>query len=140
MRTEHRNKTTASLLSAFVGALGLHRFYLYGYKDIFGWGYLVGSAIYLIIYAASLVNGSLAMSVASLFPIPVFVAAIETFAIGLTDDAKWDQRHNTRSQAQSRSRWPLVVLLVLTLFILYTGFVASLARAVDLLYTGGSFG
>ncbi|MDO8300739.1 TM2 domain-containing protein [Lacisediminimonas sp.] len=140
MKANFKNKTIASLLSLFVGALGLHRFYLYGRKDVLAWVYVVTSVIYLMIFAVSLLNESLAMSVARLFPMPVFVAAIETLAIGLTDDRKWDKRHNTRSLIQSRSRWPLVVLLVLTLFITYTGFIASLARAIDLLYTGGSFG
>lgn len=140
MKAEHKNKTTASLLSVFVGALGLHRFYIYGWKDVFGWAYLIASAIYLIIFTASRVSESLATSVAILFPIPVFVAAIETLVIGLTDDAKWDQRHNTQSLTQSRSRGPLVFLLVVTLLVLYTAFIASLSRAIDLLYTGGAFG
>lgn len=140
MNAPYKNKTIASLLSAFVGALGLHRFYLYGRKDVFAWAYLVASVLYLINFAFSLQSGSLAASVARLFPIPVFVAAIETLVIGLTDDTKWNKRHNSRSLTQSRTKWPLVLLLVLTLLITYTGFIASLARAIDLIYTGGAFG
>jgi membrane associated rhomboid family serine protease len=135
-----KNKTIASFVCAFVGALGLHRFYLYGRKDVFGWVYLGASTLYLALLAASFQHESLAITVARLFPISVFVAAIETLVIGLTDDAKWDQRHNAQVLIQSRSRWPLILLMVLTLLITYTGFIASLARAIDLLYTGGSFG
>jgi hypothetical protein len=140
MNADHKNKTAVSLLSALGGAFGLHRFYLYGHKDIFGWIYLSMSSVYLAVAGASWSNPSLDARVAFLFPIPVFVAAIEALVIGLTDDAKWDRRHNVYSPDQTRSGWRLVVLLVLTLAITFTAFVAGMARAVDLLYTGGNFG
>lgn len=135
-----KRKTLACFLSVLGGALGLHRFYLYGLRDFAGWGYLAASILYLAVLLASFASGSLAFTVAALFPIPAFVSAIEGLAIGLTEDAKWDRKHNVHSPHISNSGWPLAVLLVLTLAITFTGFVASMARATDLLFTGGSFG
>lgn len=140
MNADYKSKTAVSLLSALVGSLGLHRFYLYGYRDIFGWIYLSASSLYLAVAAVSLSSSSLGVRVALLFPIPVFVSAIEALVIGLTDDTKWDKRHNGSIPNRTQSGWRLVVLLVLTLAITFTAFVAGMARAVDLLYTGGSFG
>ena len=88
----------------------------------------------------SFATESVAAGVAALFPIPMFAAAIEALVIGLTDDGKWDGQHNRNSLERSRSGWPLAVLLVLTLGIAFTGLVACMARATDLLHTGGSFG
>lgn len=140
MNTSHKSKSLACLLCALGGALGLHRFYLYGFRNIAGWFYLGATGIYLGILGLSLATGSIPAAVAALFPIPMFAAAIETLTIGLTEDGKWDARHNAHSLNRSRSAWPLAVLLVLTLGISFTGLVASMARATDLLYTGGSFG
>ncbi len=140
MNAAHKNKTLSCLLSVTGGALGLHRFYLYGWRAVSGWIYLGASAAYLILLVSFWGRGSLAANVAMLFPVPVFVAAIEALCIGLTDDEKWDQQHNKRAQDRSQSRWPLAVILVLTLFCGFTGLVASMARATDLMLTGGSFG
>lgn len=140
MNRGHKRKTLACFLSVLGGSLGLHRFYLYGQHDSAGWGYLAASILYLTIVLASFASGSFAFTVAALFPVPVFVSAIEGLTIGLTEDAKWDGKHNLHSPHISNSRWPLAVLLVLTLAITFAGFVASMARATDLLLTGGSFG
>jgi hypothetical protein len=140
MNFVHKNKTLSCLLSVLGGSLGIHRFYLYGRRDVFGWVYFAASIIYLIMLAAFWGKDSLAANVALLFPIPVFVAAIEALSIGLTDDEKWDRRHNVQSFDRSKSRWPLAVILVLTLFSGFTALVACMARATDLLLTGGSFG
>lgn len=140
MSITHKSKTLSCFLSLLGGSLGLHRFYLHGQRDTGGWIYLGASALYLLLLSASYATGSPALAVATLFPVPVFVAAIETLVIGLTDDAKWDARHNLYSQRRSKSGWPLAVLLVLTLAVTFTGFVASMARATVLLYTGRSYG
>lgn len=140
MKKSHKSKTIASVLSALIGMLGIHRFYLFGRNDVGAWIYLAASLVYLNIAVYSWSDPSLAMRVACLFPLGAFIAAVEALVIGLTDDAKWDQRHNAQSMTQSRSGWPLIVVLVLAMATAFTALVASLARATDLLYTGGAFG
>lgn len=134
----HKNKTLASLLAFLFGGFGIHRFYLGGMPDKWGWLHL------LSLPASGLVL--------ALFPdLPLFfglmpfilstlVAFLETLIIGLTPDEKWDAKHNSASSRTSNSRWPLAIVLVLTVGVGATGLIATLARTFDLLFTGGSFG
>jgi len=112
----HKNKTVATLLAAVLGGLGAHRFYLHGKKDIAAW-----------IHPA-------------LLPLAVYAGFVEALVIGLTPDEKWDALHNARSGRQSDSGWPLIILLVLTTAFGAIAVIATIARAFDLLYTGGAYG
>lgn len=116
MNAAHKNKTLATLLASFFGGLGLHRFYLYGKKDKWAWVHIL------------------------FFPFSIYAGFIEALVIGLTQDDKWDAEHNRGSGRQSRSGWMLAVLLVLTAGGGAIVVIATLARAVDYLYTGGAYG
>ncbi|HEY0846470.1 MAG TPA: NINE protein [Noviherbaspirillum sp.] len=116
MTMSHKNKTFATFLAAVFGGLGLHRFYLHGKKDFWGWVHVL------------------------LFPLSIFAAFIEALVIGLTPDDKWDTVHNAGSRQKSDSGWPLAVLLVLTFGGGAIAVIAAIARAFDLLFTGGAFG
>lgn len=139
MAATHKNKTFATLLASLLGGFGLHRFYLYGKKDVWGWVHFLTVPVS---YLATMANGDsgLAMFAAYPFVLSVLAAFIEALVIGLTSDEQWDLRHNTQSTRKSDSRWPLAVLLVLTTGAGATAIIATMARTFDLLYTGGSFG
>lgn len=136
--TPHKNKSLATVLTLFLGSIGMHRFYLYGWHDTWAWVRLATLPLSL---------GSMIMApevpwifTASPLILSTIVSTVETQVTGLTPDEKWDARHNPHSGRQSNSRWPLIVLLVLA-FGAGTGFFFFiLARTIDLLYTGGSFG
>lgn len=134
------NKTVATLLTTLTGSLGLHRFYMYGQKDFWGWTYFTGSLLYLSLVVSQMPETPFANNYFALFPLPAYVSVIESLVIGLTPDEKWDAKHNPGALNPTRSAWPLAVILILTLFCGYTAFVTSIARASDLLYTSGSFG
>jgi TM2 domain-containing membrane protein YozV len=114
--TPHKNKTLATFFAAVFGSLGVHRFYLYGKKDIWAWVYVL------------------------LFPLSVFAGFVEALVIGLTPDDKWDGKHNHGSAQHSESGWPLALLLVLTFGGGAIALIAAIARAFDLLFTGGAYG
>jgi hypothetical protein len=116
MNIPHKNKTFATLLAFILGGLGAHRFYLHGRTDKWAWVHVL------------------------LFPFSVYAGFIEALVIGLTPDDKWDTQHNSGSGRKSDSGWPLAVLLVLTTGVGATAVIATLARAFDLLYTGGAYG
>jgi hypothetical protein len=138
MSVLHKNKTIATLLATVLGGIGLHRFYLRGFGDKWGW-----------LHAASLpLTGLVEMAAPGADPffklvpliISILVACIEALVLGLMPDEKWDASFNPASGKQSGSRWPLALVLVATLMFGAFGLIASIARLFDLLYTGGIYG
>ena len=134
----HKNKTLATALALFLGTFGAHRFYLHGAVDRLA-----------LLHASSLPLSALIFSkndginpFYALLPLLVssVVAFLSALVIGLTPDDKWDARFNAASGTQSRSTWPLAVLLVLTVLVGATVLIATIARLFDLMYTGGAYG
>lgn len=136
----HKNKTLVTFIAATLGGSGIHRFYLYGIKDIWAWCYASFILVYITYMAYLISTDQIAQSVLAWFPISMLVAFVEALVIGLTADDKWDAKHNASSLVHSESSWPHVILLVLTLATGFVFLVACLSRATDLIYTGGSYG
>ena len=40
-----RSKTLTAALAFLFGSLGAHRFYLYGFRDVFGWAHLLATIV-----------------------------------------------------------------------------------------------
>lgn len=138
MNTFHKNKTFATLLAALLGGIGIHRFYLHGKKDPWGWLHMASvpvSAILISIWPTL-------PSFFSIMPLLLssLIALIEGLVLGLTPDERWDATYNPGSSRQSHSQWPLALLLVLMVGIGATSLIAVIARSFDLLLTGGSYG
>ncbi|WP_246542257.1 NINE protein [Collimonas antrihumi] len=139
MTQAHKNKTLATFLATVFGSIGLHRFYLKGFQDIWGWLHLATLPISMIAYLLFRQN----QQVAFLFgPLVVsgLIAVIESLVIGLTPDEKWDAQYNANSGRQSDSGWFVVLLVVLTLGVGAIALIGSIARTFDLLFTGGAYG
>jgi TM2 domain-containing membrane protein YozV len=137
-KTPHKNKTLATFLAFALGSTGLHRFYLYGTKDLFAWLYLLSLPITaLAIFVFSDINP---LFTSSLWIFAVLVAALEAFTLGLKEDDKWDAIHNADSGKTSDSNWVVVLFLCLNLMMSFTVLIAYMARATDLALTGGAFG
>ncbi|SFG73839.1 hypothetical protein SAMN05518865_11771 [Duganella sp. CF458] len=138
MSVLHKNKTFATLLATVTGGVGLHRFYLRGQADKWGW-----------LHAASLLGCA---AVFSLWPqadayflllpliVSILIGILEALVLGLMPDEKWDAAFNAGTGRQSDSRWPLAMVLVATLMVGAFGLIAAIARLFDLLYTGGIYG
>jgi hypothetical protein len=134
----HKNKTLATLLALLFGAIGLHRFYLFGRRDAWGWLHFAALPLSVLL-KLSRPDAQTFFTFAPL-AISALVACLEALVIGLTPDEKWDAKHNPQSPRHSKSGWPLVLLLVLTLAVGATGLIAAIARTFDLLFTGGAYG
>lgn len=134
----HKNKTFATLLALVLGGLGAHRFYLYGYKDVWAWIHFFTLPLSLII--SSLYPGLPWLYTASLLLLSILSGFVEALVIGLKADALWDQRHNPDSGRQSDSNWPLALLLVLTLGVGAVVLIFAMSRLSDLMFTHGAYG
>ena len=138
MHVTHKNKTFATLLAAATGGIGLHRFYLRGLADRWGWLHAVSVPLTLLIIFLGI--GQYGLFQAGALVLSILIGFIEALALGLTPDEKWDRTYNSNSGKSSNSGWPVVLLLVLTLGLGASALTGVLARSFDLLFTGGAFG
>ena len=137
-RPRHKNKTFAALLALLLGGTGAHRFYLRGMRD--KWA---------LLHLVSVPATALVMTQApgadiffQLLPLSVSYLAgfLEALVIGLMSDEKFDERFNAASGGRSNARWPLAIILVVTMLVGTTTLIATISRLFDLLYTGGAYG
>ena len=134
----HKNKTVATFLALLLGSIGLHRFYLGGLSDRWGWLHAVSLPMSAWLLLS---NPELPLLVNTLpLVISLLTASIETFVLGLMPDEKWDGRYNPASGITSDSRWPVALMMVVNLFCGATLLLAVLARGFDLMLTGGAYG
>ncbi len=136
--TTHKNKTFATFLAFSLGSAGIHRFYLYGNKDPFAWLYLASIPVTLV--AIGVGNRYNPLFMATPWVIAILASQLEAFTLGLKDDRKWDALHNPNSGKTSHSHWIIAVILCVNLMVVFTILIAFMARASDLVLTGGAFG
>lgn len=135
---KHYNKTWATFLASVLGGAGAHRFYLGGLWDKLGWLHLASLPLSALLYSSH--KPDIVMFSLSPLIVSILLGQLQALVLGLTTDEKWDQRYNPHSGQKSNSRWPLAVLLVLTMAFGSTGLMAAWARLMDLSMTGGAFG
>lgn len=133
----HKNKTFATLLALTLGTIGAHRFYLYGRRDILAWMHALSLILTYLLTVTSITQAFFKATPILISTLAGFMAALIN---GLTSDKEWDQTHNSISGTRSNSRWPLALILVLTMLIGSTALIATISRLFDLLFTGGAYG
>ena len=138
MTVRHKNKTLTTLLAAVAGSVGAHRFYLHGKTDKWAWLHLLSLPFSLLL--SSFYFGVPGLLSWSPLILSLLIALLETLVLGLIPDEKWDHTYNRDSGQQSDSSWPLALILVLAMACGATALIATIARAFDLLYTGGAYG
>ncbi len=138
MIKKHKNKALTSFLASTLGSAGLHRFYLAGRGDQWGWLHFVSLPITLLL-TKLFFNLPLLVTMSPLI-LSFLISLLEALVLGLKSDEKWDATYNPESGQKSDSSWPLALNLVLTLGVGAMTLIAVLARGFDLLYTGGAYG
>lgn len=115
----YKSKTLATWLALLLGSLGLHRFYLHGWRDRWGWFYCVPTL--LGVHGLQRVqefglDDHVSWVLIPLLGVMVAQAMLTAILYGLTPDERWDARHNP-GQPVHATRWAPVLGAVAALLI-----------------------
>ncbi|MDE2594414.1 MAG: hypothetical protein KGL57_09260 [Burkholderiales bacterium] len=129
----YKSKTLATWSALLGGPVGLHRFYLYGLTDIWGWLHAIPTLLGLWGVGRALDLGQDDTLSWLLIPILGCIVAftmLHAIVYGLMPDEKWNARFNsglTDDQTVAPSGWAAVIGVVLALMIGATVLMATIA-------------
>jgi TM2 domain-containing membrane protein YozV len=115
----YKSKTIATWIALIGGSLGLHRFYLHGLRD--GWGWLFVLPTFVGVYGVQrmrLLGGDdqLAWALIPFLGLTLATAMVTAIVLGLTPDDRWNARFNP-SGPQHSTGWATVIGVAAALFI-----------------------
>lgn len=127
-----KNKTLAAWLAFIGGQLGLHRFYLYGWTDLWAWVHPVVAAVGWYGVERVRVHGQddqLAWVLVPLLGFTLAASALTAIFYGLMASEKWNARHNSAApDAQAgNTGWLTVGAVVFALLLGSIALVSSVA-------------
>lgn len=120
MSTAHyKSKTVATWLTLAFGSLGLHRFYLHGFRD--RWGWLFPWPTLLGAYGVQRLrefgqDDHLSWALIPVLGLMIAGTMLVAIVHGLTPDEKWDARHNPGVPVQ-RTGWGAVIGVIVALML-----------------------
>jgi len=110
-----KNKTLAAWLAFLGGPLGLHRFYLYGWRDLPGWLYPLPTLLGLAGVQRMRAFGQddrVAWVLIPMLGLTISIAMLTAIVYGLTPDDKWAARHNPGQPPQPTGWTPVLGVIV----------------------------
>lgn len=139
----YRSKTLTTWAAVLGGFLGLHRFYLRGLRDPWGWAHAVPSLIGLAgvqrLRAFGVDDGPAAMMM-PLLGLTLTAAMLAAIVHGLTPDERWAERHHPHLGVMPTA-WAPVLGVILALMVGATSLMATVAfvgqRIFESLAAGG---
>jgi hypothetical protein len=132
-----KNKTLAAWLAFLGGPLGLHRFYLHGFRDLLGWLLPIPTAIGLYGVQRMRQNGVDDAWSWVLIPMLGFTiagCALMAIIYGLMEREKWNARFNpqvTVDDAAGGTNWFTIGAVVFSLMVGATVLMASIAFSFE---------
>lgn len=132
----YRSKTIATWLAIIAGTLGLHRLYLRGWSDVWGWLHPIPSGLGLIGILRVRDLGQDDPVAWILMPfLGLMIAQSMLVAIlwGLTPDERWDARHNP-GMTPVRTAWGPVLGAITALLIGAAALMSTIAFGVQKLF------
>ena len=128
-----KSKTLATWIAIVAGTLGMHRFYLHGFRDVPGWLHPLPTLIglYGVMRARSLgQDDQLAWVLIPFIGCTIAASMLCAIVYGLTSDDKWNARFNAGRTA-SRSGWFAVLGATLALLVGAGVLMATIAFAAQ---------
>ncbi|RZL35251.1 MAG: hypothetical protein EOP35_14990 [Rubrivivax sp.] len=129
MSATTRHKAVATWLALLVGVFGVHRFYLHGLKDRWGWAFPLPTLLGLAGLQRMNALGQddrVAWLLIPLLGASVVAALLGGIVYGLMPDERWNERFN-RGLPASTGGWAAIIGVVLCLFIGGTAMMATIA-------------
>ena len=128
-----KNKTLATWLSFLGGPLGLHRFYMFGLRD--SWGWVMTMLSFLGLYGFERADTMGLDDPLSWFLLPILGLTIAFSALnalywGLMSMENWNTQFNPDADPSARAgrtNWLTVIALVLSMMLGTTALLSSLA-------------
>ena len=128
-----KNKTLATWLSFLGGPLGLHRFYMFGLRD--SWGWLLAVLSFMGLYGFERAETMGLDDPLSWFLLPILGLTIAASALnaiywGLMSMENWNTQFNPEADPSAwagRTNWLTVIALVLSMMLGTTALLSSLA-------------
>ena len=127
--SHYKSKTLATWIAFLGGGLGLHRFYLYGMRDVWGWLWPLPTLVGLYGVQRVLKYGQddqLAWALVPLLGIALAASMLAAIVYGVTPDEKWNARFNPQGRAHEAG-WGVVFGLVLSLLVGATVLMSTIA-------------
>lgn len=124
-----RSKTLATWLAFIAGSMGLHRFYLHGLRDAWGWLHVPPTLLGLYGVERMLELGQddrLAWALIPLLGLALAASMLAAIVYGLTPDERWNARHNAGADIRP-SGWLVVFGVVGAVFVGATVLIATIA-------------
>ena len=127
-----KNKTTAAWLAFLFGQFGLHRFYLFGWTDLWAWAHPIVAAIGWYGVERVRLNGQDDHVAWLLIPLLGFTlagTALTAIYYGLMPPEKWNAQHNpsTPDAPIGRTNWLTMGAIVLALLFGTIALMSSIA-------------
>jgi hypothetical protein len=125
----YKSKTLAAWIALLGGGLGLHRFYLYGPRDLWGWLWSLPTLIGLYGVQRVLTLGQddqLAWLLVPLLGFALAGAMLAAIVYGLMPDERWNERFNPGGRAHVAG-WGVVFAVVISLLIGATVLMSTIA-------------
>ena len=112
-----KSKTLATWLALLGGSAGLHRFYLHGLSDAWGWLHPVSALLGLYGVQRALTFGqddTVSWALIPLLGLTLSASMLTAIIYGLTSDEKWNARFNP-ADPDLHSGWLAVIGVVVAL-------------------------
>ena len=115
----YKSKTLATWIALIGGSVGLHRFYLHGFRDVLGWLFVWPSLVGL--YGVQRMrhlgaDDHLAWVLIPFLGVMLSIAMVSAIVYGLTPDEKWNARFNPTGP-QHHMNWATVIGIAASLIV-----------------------
>ncbi len=127
----YKSKTLATWVAFLGGGLGLHRFYLYGLRDVWGWLWALPTLVGAFGMQRFLEVGQedhLAWALLPLLGLSLSAGALAALVYGLMPDEKWNARYNPKGPAH-QTGWLTIFGVVFALLIGATVLMSTIAAS-----------